>query len=378
MLRVDYELIAACPSEPQALSQALKSASFKHVPSPIPIPLFNHCNGGSKILSRTFWAGLRDYFRFRRRWVEYIKSQSPDLVIVNSAVMVLMGPIIRRAGTKSLCLVRETFPPKDRSIRTRLLCRLMDKNFDGVLFLSEHDQRFAGLSQTKTGVVKDCARPGSCSVLGRQEACMELGIPEETFNILYTGGYSWIKGLDVALRSLSHLDYKDIRLIVAGDVRPAHVRTSPTELLRWILNPRLASFASSVTKLLEGRAIADRLVVLGTQSNMAQCYSAADVVLFPSNLPHQARPIFESGLYSLPVIISDYDENRESIEHDINGLTFKPRSAEGLACAIATLYEDRPKARRLGERNRVLALKEHAFEVEKTRLLTFVRDLLSS
>jgi glycosyltransferase involved in cell wall biosynthesis len=376
MLRVNYKILATCPNEPPALALSLKSDSHQYVATGIPIPLFNHCNGGSPILSRTFLRGMLDYLRFRKRWIECIKSYKPEFVIVNSSVMVLMGPIIRRAGVKSICIVRETFPPKWRSIRTRLLCLLLDKYFDGVLFLSEYDRSFAGLSRTATEVVRDCARPGTYSALARSEACTVLGVPEETFNLLYTGGASWLKGLDVALRSLSHLEYTDIRLLVAGDMTAVEDRTSPTVLLRCVLHPRHTSFIRSVKRLLEGQATADRVKIIGTQSDMARCYSASDVVIFPSNLPHQARPIFESGMYSLPVIVSDYVETREFMRHELNGLTFKPRSAKGLAGAVDRLYEDKPMGRALGEANRIRTLREHSFEVEQIRLLAFVANLL--
>lgn len=378
MLREDYEITATCPIAPDTLARSLKSNGFDYVPSPMPLPFFNHYNGGSQLLSRTFCAGLRNYSTFRGRWAQYIQAQAPDLVIVNSAVMVLMGPIIRKTGAKSLCFVRETFPSKNGSLRTRILYRLLDRNFDGVLFLSKHDQRVAGLTRAKTAVVRDCARPGTYLAQTRKEACSELGIPVESFNILYTGGASWIKGLDIALRSLSRLDSIDIRLLVVGNMTSANIRTRPGELLSWILNPRQTFSVRSVKKLLIAWEMSDRLVVLGTQTDMARCYSAADVVIFPSNLPHQARPIFEAGLYSLPVILSDYPETREYLEHDLNGLTFKPRSAKGLARAIAELHKDRAKARRLGEMNRVMALQRHGFEVEKDRLLAFVHDLLSN
>lgn len=378
MLRVDYAVTASCPIEPSALSASLKSDAYEYVPTRVPIPLYNHHNGGSQILSRTFWGGVANYLRFRRKWVAHINSVAPDLVIVNSSVMVLMGSIIHSCGAKSLCLVRETFPPKERSFRTRLLYRLLDKNFNGVLFLSEHDQLSAGLSRTRTGVVKDCLRPNSYLPLDRQEACSELGIPENTFNILFTGGASWIKGLDVALRSLSHLIYSDIRLIVVGDLSPLDLMTGPARLRRCVTNPQQAFFLRSVMNLLQRPRIADRVIKLGTQSDMAQCYSASDVVLFPSNLPHQARPIFEAGSYSLPIIASDFAETREFMEHEINGLTFTPRSAPGLARALTILHEDRPKASNLGKSNKDRALSEHCFKDEQLRLLNFVSEVLSA
>lgn len=377
MLREDYNVVTSCPDDPPFLSSALKMASYEYRPCHLPIPVFNHYNGGSRLLSRTFWSGLLRFLRYRRDWVAFIQSQRPEVVIVNSAVMVLMGSLARKSGAKSLCFVRETFPARTRSIRTRLLYRILDRNFDGVVFLSKCDKDAARLSSAASVVVRDCARPGMFQRLDRQDACSLLGVPVDTFNILFTGGMSPIKGLEVALESLRYQDSVGTRLIVAGEMAGLSREVTRGGGLKRALRPRALRFLRSVQHLLSEPAVGERNILVGPQTDMAPCYSAADVVIFPSKTPHQARPVFEAGMYSLPIVISDFPQTGEFVEHEVNGLTVEPGSAQALGFALLRLCDEKPMAEALGRANRLRAETEHDFERERRELLAFVRELMA-
>lgn len=373
MLRGDYRIVACCPESPSALPDLLRSAGFEYLPITLPLPIFNHYNGGSAFLSRTTLAAPLRILKSRAAWTAFIRSQDPDLVIVNSAVMAPLGPSIRAAGARSLCFVRETFAPRWRSPRTRLMYRLLDR-FDGVAFLSRHDQTAAGLLRASGDVVRDCVDDEPSGPQRRGAACEALDVPEGTFNILYVGGASRIKGLDVALKALVHLPAEDVRLIVAGDMsRPA--------LPRW---PRRAfylrsdAYARSLGKLLDRTDVEARTIVVGLQADMHPCYCVADVVVFPATSAHQARPVIEAGLYALPVITSRFAETADLVADGVNGLTFAPGDAVELADCLSRLHMDRDMARVLGEGNRARTLGEHSLELEKERLLRFVDRLLIS
>lgn len=373
MLRQSHEVVASCPDVPSALSSRLESESYEYVRTEYPIPIFNHYNGGSSVFSRTFWQGLARFFRYGGHWVSAIRAQRANVVIVNSSVMVLMGPIIRRAGAKSVCFVRETFPSRRRSIRTRILYLLLDTTFDGVLFISEHDRVCANLRRAHTAVVRHSARPSTFRKVARAAACESLGVPQGSFNVLYGGGASWLKGLDVALESLSYLVGNRVHLIIAGDMAPLRVPTGG--LLSRLVNRREVRFVRLVKQLLARREIGAMISIVGSQPDMSDCYSAADVVIFPSNQPHQARPIFESGMYSLPVVSSDFPETRESLEDRSNGLVFEPGNALALARAISEICLDRDLAAALGEQNRLRSANLHSFELEGSNMLSFLNGL---
>lgn len=376
MLRADYRIVVCAPASPTALSSLLRSERYEYLPMTLPPPVFNHYNGGSPILSRTFLGGWLRFARHRASWTELIRSVEPDLVVVNSAVLLPLGPVIRASGAKSLCFVRETFPSRRRSPRTRMLYRALDRGFDGVLFLTHGDQNRAALSRAANEVVRDCIGSNTLPTVDRTDASELLRVPADTFNILYVGGASRIKGLDVALSAMNFVEQADIRLIVAGDM--SAVSSAPMRRPAWrrLVDRKSATFEGAVRDLLEQGRVAGRTLVVGIQSDMAPCYSVADVLVFPSTSPHQARPVFEAGAHGLPVVIADFVETAELVTDGVNGLTFPPGDAGALADQILSLYADPDLARELGEANRLRAATAHSFETERARVLEFVDRLL--
>lgn len=378
MLRSEYSVSVCAPSDPPGLARQVRERGVGFVPMTLAAPLYNHYNGGSAVFSRTFLAGRIRSARHRRAWLRLIESEAPDVVIMNSAVLAPLGQVAREAGAVPLCMVRETFPPRRWSLRTRLLYRMLDGNFDAVVFLSDWDERAAALRVASTAVVRDCVRHEAVEVIDRGEAAEEIGVPASTFNVLFMGGASHIKGLEVALGALRSLSAPDIRLIVAGDM--AAVTLPPTNGLsfRRLVDPAPGRWAESVTNLLGDPKVLTRLVVVGETMDTAACYSAADVVLFPSTSPHQARPVFEAGAYGLPVIISQFNETAELVADGENGLTFPAGDPEQLAARISLLHEDRELSTTLGLRNFERSRTEHSFDTERARLLGLLNTMLSS
>lgn len=376
MLRNDYDIIACCPAEPPALSSWLQSESFRYIPDAPPIPLFNHYNGGAPILSRPFLAGLFRLARYRSSWAALIREANPDLVIVNSAVMAPLGRVARLTHTKSICFVRETFPARSRSPRTRLLYRMIDTSFDGVLFLSNHDKNQAALSQATSDVVRDCVRTDESAILSRHDACERLGVEQDRFNVLFVGGAMPIKGLDVMLESLSFLQDDNIRLLIAGDMAGTQAPTEQGRPLQRRMARTPSRFARSIEALMKRSEVQAKTVQLGLQKDMAACYSAADLVVFPSTSPHQARPVLEAGLHALPVVVSDFAETADIVSDGVNGLTFPAGDARALADRIRSLCLNPSMATKLGNANHAATLSQHTFETEQASLLRFMDEVL--
>jgi glycosyltransferase involved in cell wall biosynthesis len=376
MLKDDYDVVVCCPDWPAELSRWVQSQGLRHLPARLPFPIFNHYNGGSSLVSRTFVRGLWQGVRFRAQWTDLIRSVDPQLVMVNSAVLAPLGRAIRRTGTPSVCFVRETFPDKRRSLRTRVLHRLIDTTFDGVLFLSEHDREVAGPKAAASSVVRDCVSEDPPAALDRASACREVGVPEDTFNVLYVGGASRIKGLDVVLASLGRLRPADIRLVVAGPPFPERDVTPGRDWINRLVDRRTWRFRRRVEEVLSRPEVSGRTVVVGMQDDMAACFASADVLVFPSTSPHQARPVFEAGLFGVPVIMSDFAETAELVTAGVNGLTFPAGDSDALAACIQQLYNDGDARTELGVANHDMSLRDHAFATEKARLLDFVSSLV--
>ena len=338
----------------------------------IPIPLFNYYSGCSGIFSRGFWNGIIN-LKYRKELENFIKKQNPDIVIVNSSVMVFLGHIIKKCNVKSICYVRETFVEK-KNLRTKFMKYMLDNWFDGVIFLSEYDRNFAGLKKAKTKVIRDCINPSEKIIKLREDACKDLNIDHNKFNILYLGGVNWIKGIDLALKSLLYSD-DDVNLILAGKIKfDSSKKRSIRKIIRILINSKGLKYEKSVKKLLGKREIRNRVKEIGLCTDISKAYMATDLVIFPSKVPHQARPIFEAGLYKKTIIISNFNQTKEYLIDNFNGRTFLANNYKDLAEKIKNLKFDKELCKRLGENNYRLTIEKHNILIEKLKFNNFINE----
>ncbi len=376
MLKGEHEVIACCPSPSKEFAEYAKRRGHNLLPINIPIPIFNHYSGGPSAFSRTFWKDFKN-IKYKKDFKEFIQQHSPDIVIVNSSVMCMLGSIIQECGIKSVCCVRETFVEGAFCIRTKLMIKMLNLNFDGVTFISNYDKNYADLKAPLTKVIADCLDFESYTKVDRSEACKNLMIPEDKFNILFAGGMSWIKGLDVMLNAVKELEEKDDTfLIIAGAENLEKVKLNFKTIIKSIISRKEFLYARRIQKLLNDKKVASRIKFVGVQKNMSNCYSACDVVAFPSNVPHQARAVYESGIYSKTIIISDYNQTKEYVKNNVNGITFKVKDYRMLAEVIEKLNYNRKMVTELGKENEKMSSAQHNYDIEKVKLNKFIETII--
>lgn len=346
MLKEEYEVKVYLPHYSSQLENYFKNHNAKINTINDNVGMISSYSGGPKVFSRTFVNNLVKIIDTRKVLQSIIKSEKPDVVAVNSMTLAWAGKLIQRNGIKSLCFIRETYVD---NLGMRFIQHSLNKWFDGVIFISEHDKKKFKCKAPVVGTVRDSVHMTDYLIdLTRSQACETLGIDSESFNILFVGGTSELKGWTVVTKAIKKLMHYNINLIVAG-------RLIKSEMV-----------------------INDRIKYIGEQSNMPIVYRASDILVFPSTSPHQARPAFEAGFMGLPVIISDFEETREQIQNEVNGLTFKYSNSDDLAKKILKLYEDREFSQKLGQANKEHAARFHEFENCKQTLLTLVNELIGT
>ncbi|MDP7259301.1 MAG: glycosyltransferase, partial [Anaerolineales bacterium] len=70
--------------------------------------------------------------------------------------------------------------------------------------------------------------------------------------------------------------------------------------------------------------------------------------VFPSVVPHFARPVIEAGAMAKPVVASDLGGPRELVRHDETGLLIPPNDPRKLAEAIIAILSDPARAQAMG------------------------------
>jgi glycosyltransferase involved in cell wall biosynthesis len=87
--------------------------------------------------------------------------------------------------------------------------------------------------------------------------------------------------------------------------------------------------------------------------------------------------VIEAMALGLPIVASDIDPVRETVEEGRNALLVKPASPTELASAIERLLEDRLTAQTFGRRGREIFDERFTLEQSMARLLTFYRQVVS-
>ena len=111
-----------------------------------------------------------------------------------------------------------------------------------------------------------------------------------------------------------------------------------------------------------------RVHFIPTTTNIAPIFNKCDIVVFPSTLPHQARPIYESGAAKKPIIITESPNISEFVEDGINGLTFKNGDYNALASAINKLADNNSLKEKLGEKNYLRTIHYHDYKTLENQL----------
>jgi glycosyltransferase involved in cell wall biosynthesis len=151
------------------------------------------------------------------------------------------------------------------------------------------------------------------------------------------------KGILDLLRAMEAVAVRvpDPVLLIAGDNQAAQDRDRKTQ--------------EEVKLLLEQSARPYRVVFTGFIDDIERMVAAVDVFTLPSYREGMPRSIIEAMASSKPVVATDIRGCREEVVHGESGLLFPPGDVSALADALVHVLSDGERARRMGERGRVLA-----------------------
>jgi glycosyltransferase involved in cell wall biosynthesis len=168
----------------------------------------------------------------------------------------------------------------------------------------------------------------------------------EPLRCVYLGTWIPTKGVHVLLEAFRELDPEKAVLDVHGYAVPYEGREH---------------YEGELRSLAEGAANI-RLGERYTPAQVPQLLAEADVLVVPS-VWYENSPLtlHEAFLAGLPVIASDHGGLREFVQHEVNGLRFKPGSVRALRAAITRLIDEPELLGRLrAKRTHVMSIADHA------------------
>ncbi|NOY06822.1 MAG: glycosyltransferase family 4 protein [Chlorobi bacterium] len=304
---------------------------------------FSHTN----VLWYRWWQAPKILFKALMIPVSYWKAKRflrlhpVDIVHLNTSTLFAFAAAASKT-TKVVWHVREPLARGYLGVRKAIVRRCIHRYADAVIPICRYDAEQL-IPSPKIRVVYNFI---DFSVFDRNmdgdsvRARYEIGPTEKV--VLMLGGVNPIKGTKEFVRAAERIlaEYSDYWFLVAGEV--------PEKSMRAILSGKW-KYAREVNRIVEGIPRRERIVFTGNVSRVVPYIAAADLVCFPSTVPHFARPIIEAAAMARPVVASDLGGPRELVVPGKTGLLVEPGNPDALAEAITAILEKPEVASAMGE-----------------------------
>ena len=286
--------------------------------------------------------------------LKHVKSVQPDLVHLNSVVLLPSAVGLSRTDIPFLWHIREhpvagLFRRRLSFIRNKLL--RLDAE---LLFLSKAD-RVAWLNGGEKGTIfpNYVDLDVFSAVGGRTSARCQLGLSTEVPVVLFVGGFTPIKGIIIFLSAmrLVRKRFPSLRVIMPIP-QPVKISKLPPDvrMARWLLpHLGLGTHYQRTAALMGAPDLAPCLQLLEPTTNIASLYVACDVLAFPHSRPHFARPVIEAAAAGRPSVASNLPGIQELILPGKTGLIVAPNDFESLANAICSLFDQPTLMEKMGK-----------------------------
>ena len=292
---------------------------------------------------------LLDFLPSAWRTKHLVHEQRADLVHLNSLILAPSALGTCLAGLPLIWHIRESVIGGRLDLRRRLLSWMVNRLADEAVFICEDDKR--RLAQRDQGIVVrnsvDFQR--YLRTMPGEPARAELGITGDAKVILHLGGVSRIKGTLELLQAMVAVKLRVplAVVIIAGNGPPSSHR-GPL-LARIASRLGYVRYGELVRRTVERTGLHNSVRFLPFRDDAERLIAASDVIVFPSVVPHFARPIMEAGAMAKPVVASRIGGVEEVVQDGETGLLVPPGDVGSLAEAIQRVLLDTDLARSLGD-----------------------------
>ncbi len=291
-----------------------------------------------------------------------VKKLNPDLILTKywmSFFAPSLGFVLgmQSKKTKRIAILDNVIPHEKRFF-DHAFNRYFLKRNDGFIAMSEKVQKdlFHYLPNAKCLLIPHPIYNQFGEKLSRNEALSKLGIENHSDKkiLLFFGIIRDYKGLDILLKSLSHLD-ESYFLVVAGEVYGSFEK-----------------YESIISEL----GLKDRIALFNNyidDSDVKNYFSAADVCILPYKSATQSGITNISYHFELPIIATNVGGLAETIIHEKTGLIVDEVSEKALANSIISYFQNNYSSAMANEIK--IINQENSWHNFAQRLLDFSHEL---
>lgn len=285
------------------------------------------------------------------RAARVLKRLRPHLVHLNSSSLVAFALAARWLHIPVVTHVLEHVHHGYFGVRRFLLSRLLLFCSSAVVCLCRSDAT-AFPSSHKLHVIYDSVDPAQLQASDDPQKLREaLGIPANAPVVGMMGGISPIKGtLEFLFAAREVLQQKpETYFVIAGVAKPATpARTTALgRLVQGIRTQR--NYRLRVEAAASDGVVKEKVRFLEARWEVGDILKMVDLLVFPSTVPHFARPLIEAGFLRKPVVASRVGGPEEIVVDGETGFLVPPRDPHALAAAVLRILNNPGLAQRFGE-----------------------------
>jgi glycosyltransferase involved in cell wall biosynthesis len=323
--------------------------------------------GGAFFYSAHARLGPRSLARFLRTFPGAVRvaratlrCRRPDLLHLNTSVLLAWAAAARREGVPVVWVVREVLGPNPWLRRWQ--AGFILRHARQVVAISDA-VRACFPSDARVARVYNAVDLGEFRPDGLDQAASvrsELGLPPDAHVVMAIGAVQRPKGHWLLVDALTRMPPSTHLVLVTGGADDAYARSRRGRLKR-ALNLPLDNL-DALLRHARRCGVAQRLRVTGFRTDVARLLAAADVLAFPSLEPEGfGRPIIEAMALARPVVATDVGPSAELLGTHAGRLV--PANADRLATALAQLLDSPEERSRMGRAGR--ARVEACFTLER-------------
>ncbi len=232
---------------------------------------------------------------------------------------------IKKKNIKVIVTVHDVIPFKIRAGEMKALNKIYN-SADYLIVHSEHAKKQVEeiySPKEPIGVISSAfCDKDQYSITDKKESREYLGIPIDSFVVLFFGSIRDSKGLDILMDAIKvvHKQYKNIYLLSGGS-------------FQGVDQEKYLNSANEIITEGYGNIKFDFI----KKSEEKFYFSAADVLCLPYKSGWQSGVAQLGLVYELPIIASNLKEMEDVIVNNFNGLVFNPNDVDDLSATIMSL-----------------------------------------
>ena len=279
-----------------------------------------------------------------------VREEQPDLVHLNTSVLIPTAVGVRRTGVPLIWHVREV--PGSNPLLRRWQTGVISRLANGIIATSGYVRR-AFPPEAWVTVVHDALRRehyGIDAEVARSCIGAELGLPSAAPVVGMIGSVQPVKGHPLLVEAASRVvqQVPNVRfLIVAGGVGPEYARSWKGRLKRGLGMP--LDNLDRMRRMIAARGLEQHFVFTGYRTDIPQVLSAMDVLAFLPQAPEGfGRPLIEAMAMGRPVVATDIGPSGEILGRG-SGILVPVGDAEAVADGLCRLLSDAAARAEMGQ-----------------------------